>query len=75
MNYHDSLFRLFFVTPLLVGSDCWIQNSKDLGMLAIEIRLIMKLYTQIQAQGLYCGFQANLLTLAPEYKEPGLLDN
>ena len=79
MNYYYSLFRLFFVTPLLVGSDCWIQNSKDLGMLTIEIRLMkpQELYMRkFKRKDYYIvAFSLNLLTLAPEYKEPGLLDN
>ena len=78
MNYYYSLFRLFFVTPLLVGSNCWIQSSKDLGMLTIDIRLmkLRELYIRkLKRKDYVVAFSLNLLNLVAEYKGPGFPDN
>ena len=83
MNYHDSLFRLFFVTPLLAGSN-WLdssfrfQNTKDLGMLTIDIRLmkLRELYIRkFKRKDYIVAFSLNLLNLVAEYKGPGFPDN
>ena len=47
-------------------------------MLTIDIRLmkLRELYIRkLKRKDYVVAFSLNLLTLAPEYKEPGLLDN